>query len=95
MLSATDIGKIYETVLSIPGMNDLVKIELRITRKNVLLLSKVIERGLRVGDDKDSATVLSVVQQETLQELSAIPTEFLKKAGLTETNEKLELIAKK
>ncbi len=46
MLNKTDLAKVYDTVLSIPGMNETVKIELKIPRKNVLLLSKVIERGL-------------------------------------------------
>ena len=50
MLSKTDVAKIYETVLSIPGMNDNVKISFSISRKNVLLLSKIIERGLSVKD---------------------------------------------
>ncbi len=50
MFSTTDIAKIYDTVLSIPGMNETVKIDLRIPRKNVLLLLKVIERGLLIKD---------------------------------------------
>ena len=50
MFSTTDIAKIYDTVLSIPDMNETVKIDLRIPRKNVLLLLKVIERGLLIKD---------------------------------------------
>ncbi len=50
MFSTTDIAKIYDTVLSIPGMNETVKIDLRIPCKNVLLLLKVIERGLLIKD---------------------------------------------
>ena len=42
----TEIAKVYETLLSIPGMNEKIKIDLRIARKNVLFLSKIIERGL-------------------------------------------------
>jgi hypothetical protein len=48
MLAKTDIARIYETVLSIPGMNENVKIVLSISRKNTLLLSKAIERGFWV-----------------------------------------------
>jgi len=50
MLAKTDVTRIYETVLSIPGMNDHVKISLSLSRKNVLLLSKIIERGLLLKD---------------------------------------------
>ena len=46
MSTTNTIAKVFETVLSVPGMNDNIKIQLSIPRKNVLLLSKVIERGL-------------------------------------------------
>jgi hypothetical protein len=48
ILAKTDIARIYETVLSIPGMNENIKIALTISRKNTLLLSRVIERGFWV-----------------------------------------------
>ena len=87
----TDIAKIYETVLSIPGMNDNVKMSFSISRKNVLLLSKVIERGLSVKDaDDKTPNVLEVVSKEVLQELQAIPADLLEKAGLTEMNKKMQ-----
>ncbi len=45
MLSAKDVAMIYETLLSSPGMNDAVRIDVKLLRKNVLLLVKVIELG--------------------------------------------------
>lgn len=45
MLAKTDVARIYETVLSIPGMNDNVKINLNIPRKNILLLSRLLNGG--------------------------------------------------
>lgn len=91
MLAKTDVARIYETVLSIPGMNDHVKIALNIPRKNVLLLSKIIERGLSAkGADDQSNNVLDIVPPETLQELKALPADLLGKAGLTEMNQKLQ-----
>jgi hypothetical protein len=91
MLVKTDVAKIYETVLSIPGMNDNVKIQFIIPRKNVLLLSKAIERGLSVKDaDDKSPNVLDIVPKETLKELLALPADLLDKAGLTEMNQKLQ-----
>ena len=93
MLVNTDVAKIYETVLSIPGMNDNVKIALNIPRKNVLLLSKIIERGLSAKDADDKSTnVLEIVPKQTLQELEALPAELLEKAGLTEMNRKLQTL---
>jgi len=92
MFSTNDIAKIYDTVLSIPGMNENVKVDLRMPRKNVLLLSKVIERGLAVKDKEQPGNVLNSIDEATATELSAIATELLNKAGLTEMNEKLNAL---
>lgn len=90
MLTTHDVAKVYDTVLSIPGMNETVKIDLKISRRNVLLLNSVIERGLTVKDPDDKASnLLDVVPKETLQELTDISDDCLKKAGLTELREKL------
>lgn len=91
MLAKNDVAKVYETVLSIPGMNDEVKVSLKISRKNLLLLNKVIERGINGKDTDDkSVSVLDTISKENLQQLSDIGVELLNKAGLTEMNEKLK-----
>lgn len=91
MLAKTDVARIYETVLSIPGMSDNVKIALTISRKNILLLSKVVERGLSVKEPDDkSNNVLDIVPKETLQELLLLTADIPDKAGLTEMNQKLQ-----
>ena len=90
MQTTNTIAKVFETVLSIPGMNDNVKIQLTIPRKNVLLLSKVIERGLAGKERLSDDNILDITSKETLQELDSISDEILKKAGLIEMNEKLK-----
>ena len=90
MQATNTIAKVFETVLSIPGMNDNVKIQLSIPRKNVLILSKVIERGLAGKDVIVDDNILGITPKETLEELNAISDELLKKAGLIEMNEKLK-----
>ena len=91
MLAKNDVAKVYDTVLSIPGMNDEVKVSLKISRKNLLLLNKVIERGINGRETEDkSVSVLDTVAKETLQELGEIGGQLLLKAGLTEMNEKLK-----
>ena len=93
MLTANDVAKVYDTILSIPGMNDTVKIDLKISRRNVLLLKSVIERGLTGKDSDDkSSSLLDAVPEETLQELSVLSDDCLRKAGLTELNEKLSIL---
>lgn len=90
MLTTNDVAKIYDTILCTPGMNDTVKIDLRISRRNVLLLKNVIERGLTIKDaDEKSSNLLDIVSKETLQELNNLSDDCLLKAGLTELNQKL------
>ena len=72
-------------------MGDPVKISICIPRKNVLLLSKVIERGLSGKDGEDKTTnVLDIVPKENLQELLSLSADILSKAGLTEMNQRLQ-----
>jgi hypothetical protein len=90
MLTTTDVAQVYETILSIPGMNETVKIDLKISRKNVLLLNRVIERGLTPQPDDKSPNLLAIVPDDVLQELTTLADDCLKKAGLTELSEKLK-----
>ena len=91
VMSATNtIVKVFDTVLSIPGMSDNVKIQLSIPRKNVLLLSKVIELGLSIKGNGEEINILDIARKEALEELHAISDELLKKAGLIEMSEKLK-----
>ncbi len=88
MLTTSDVAKVYDTILSIPGMNEKVKLDMRISRKNVLLLHSVIKRGLMAKDD-ESVNLLTNIPTETVQELNAMADDCLTKAGLTELSEKL------
>lgn len=95
MLTTSDVAKVYDTILSIPGMNETVKIDLKISRKNVLLLHSVIKRGLSAKEDDKSSGLLESIPQETLQELQGIADDYLTKAGLTELSEKLKALSVK
>lgn len=90
MLTTNDIAQVYDTILSIPGMNETVKIDLKISRKNVLLLNRVIERGLTPKPDDKLTSLLEIVPEDALQELTSLADDCLKKAGLIELSEKLK-----
>lgn len=90
MLTTNDIAQVYDTILSIPGMNETVKIDLKISRKNVLLLNRVIERGLNPKPDDKSSNLLDIVPEDVLQELTTLADDCLKKAGLMALSEKLK-----
>ncbi len=95
MLTTNDVAKVYDTILSIPGMNETVKIDMKISRKNVLLLNSVIKRGLSAKDDDKSSNLLETIPEETLHELENIADDYLTKAGLTELSEKLKALSSK
>ncbi|MDQ6763139.1 MAG: hypothetical protein M3015_11005 [Bacteroidota bacterium] len=95
MLTTNDVAKVYDTILSIPGMNETVKIDMRISRKNVLLLNSIIKRGLAAKDDDKSSNLFESIPPETLQELQVIADDYLTKAGLTELSEKLKALSSK
>jgi hypothetical protein len=92
MLTTNDVAKVYDTILSIPGMNETVKIDLKISRRNVLLLNSVIERGLNAKDDDKSSNLLNSVPEESLKELKALANDCLQKAGLIELCQKLNML---
>lgn len=85
------VAQVFDTILSTPGMSEVVKIDLKISRKNVLLLNGVIERGLSAEADEKSG-LLANVPKEDLQELKILADEALQKAGLVELSEKLRLL---
>lgn len=92
MLTTNDVARVYDTILSTPGMGETVKIDLKISRKNVLLLSNVIERGLTIQEGDKTADLLKSMPQENIQELKALASECISKAGLIELSEKLILL---
>ncbi|SEM77010.1 hypothetical protein SAMN05216436_107132 [bacterium A37T11] len=81
------VAQVFDTVLSTPGMSEVVKIDLKISRKNVLLLNEIIKRGLSGGDD--TTRQLANVPKEDLQDLTNLSNEILQKAMSVELSEKL------
>ncbi|WP_423147864.1 hypothetical protein [Rubrolithibacter danxiaensis] len=73
-------------------MNETVKIDMKISRKNVLLLNHVIERGLSVKDGNETSSLLSSVPGESIEELKTLADDCLQKAGLIELSEKLNTL---
>lgn len=91
MITKNDVAQVFDTVLSIPGMSETVKIDLKISRKNVLLLSCLIEQGLLL--EKDPANLIGNISEEGFSDLKNIAKDCLEKAGLVELNQKLAAIS--
>lgn len=92
---ATNVmAQVYETLLCSPGMNEAVKLDVKINRKTVLLLNSIIERSL-VKDGEQTQGLLELIPQESIEELQQFSEECLKKAGLTELSEKIKNLSRK
>jgi hypothetical protein len=92
---ATNVmAQVYETLLCSPGMNEVVKIDVRINRKTILLLNTVVEHGLELKDG-DQTGLLASLSEETKAELKTFSEDCLTKAGLSELNEKIKGLAAK
>jgi len=56
--------QVYETSLCSPGMNETVKIDVKINRKTVLLLNSIIERGLAVKDGEQGQGLPELIPKD-------------------------------
>jgi hypothetical protein len=88
------LGRVYETLLCSPGMNEAVKVDVKVNRKAVLLLSSVVTHAL--ADRKaDGQQLLGLVPEADAAELQEFTDECLKKAGLMDLSEKLKVLQAK
>ena len=83
-------SKIFETVLSSPGMNEKCKIVLMLSRQNILLLSRLIESGLLTDEQAFDDEIIAALPKESVEEFKAIHEEILRKSDLTEFYERLK-----
>ena len=85
------IAKVFDAILCVPGMNKKMKVGMSISRKNILLLCRVIERGTsRSEPDEKSADIIDIIGDEGVRELNDLVKELLVKAELTEVNEMIK-----
>ncbi len=88
-MNTSELANVFNTIVSIPGMNETVKIDLKISRKNALLLSQAIQRGILEKFDNNYPDLIKVISPETKQELVTISEDCLAKAGLLELSQQL------
>ena len=91
-MNTNEVGWVYNTVFSIPGMNEQVKLDVKTTRKTVLLLSNVIERGLKSESKEGEKGLAEMVSPENLEELKKFAEECLDRAGLTDLSNQMKQI---
>lgn len=88
--SRKEKSTIYSMVLSSPGMLEICKIVLHLSRQNVLLLSRLIEAGVLAGKNNFEDEILNALPEASSNEFKIIHEDILKKSGLTDFYEKLK-----
>ncbi len=83
-------SKVFETVLSSPGMSESCKVVFVASRQNILLLSRLIEAGLLSEKNSFDDEVLQALPEESKAEFKSIHEEILKKSGLTDFYDRLK-----
>lgn len=85
----SEAATLLDIILTAPGMEGEIKIPIAISRKNILILSQVVERGLEAIKDGDSG-LLANVPAEALQEVKIFSDQCLEKAQLADLNRKIQ-----
>ena len=91
-VKTSDRMKIFETVLSSPGMSEGCKIVINPSRQTILILCRLIEQSLEVREEEKGDELLSILPAESLNELREISEELLKRGGLVDFYQRLKLL---
>jgi hypothetical protein len=90
-LSGKEKTKVYETIFSSPGLKDVCKANLQLKRLTILLLCRLIERGLSPDGIKEDA-LLQLLPKESQEELQNLMSDLLRKGELTDFYENLKML---
>jgi len=85
-------ARIFEMILSSPGMNEKCRLSLTISRQNFLLLSRLIEAAFLSKKKAFEDDLLAVLPDESVAEMKLIHEEILGKTGLTDFYQRLKLL---
>src|SRR5438128_1991476 len=85
-------SKIFDTILSSPGMNEKCRINLLMSRRNILLLSRLIEVALLTDKNVFEDDIVSIMKENSLTEFKSVYEEILTRAQLTDFYERLKSI---
>jgi len=91
MENKVEINVLFETLLSSPGMNEQVKLDMKLTRKAILALAAGLQTGI-AGAKQTPSSLLFFSGETVTADLAEFTENILSKAGLTDVNQKLQLL---
>jgi hypothetical protein len=93
MENKVEINLLFETLLSSPGMNEQVKLDMKLTRKATLALAAGLRAGL-TGAKENPSSLLFFAGETVAADLGDFIEKLLSKAGLIEVHQKLQQLSK-
>lgn len=81
MLSTKEITRVYETMLKSSWMKEEVKVSFKVSRRDILFITQIVEKGISAEDAK------SLIPDEAVQAIKGFLDDILKRAELTELRE--------
>jgi hypothetical protein len=90
--SENEKARVYETLLSSPGMQEKCRVNLALSRQGILLFCRLIELGFSADQDLYSDAILMGLPMACREELAALKEELLKKGALEQFYQKLKEI---
>ncbi|TDE18041.1 hypothetical protein [Dyadobacter psychrotolerans] len=91
MEKTMQMAMVYETLLCSPGMAESVKLDMRVSRKALLLLAASVESQLK-GPAGSPAAVTDYFGVETVEELEKMISDMLLKSELSGLHSKLKTL---
>jgi len=82
-MSSVTTRQSYAVILKMPDLKNRVKLDIRISKKDLLFLARVIDVSL-AAEVKKEDDLLALLSDETRAELKNIKDEMLKRAELEE-----------
>jgi hypothetical protein len=83
-MTTNEVARVYDTLLSAPGMDDGVRIDMRIPRKQLLLLNHI----LNLPELSKASELLKHLEGGLFDTLKELGNTFLEKSSLVEFNAK-------
>jgi hypothetical protein len=84
IMTTNEVARVYDTLLSAPGMEDAVRIDMKIPRKQLLVLNHI----LSLPDLSKASELLGHLEGELFAGLRELGKTFLEKSSLVEFNAK-------
>lgn len=82
--------RMFEAILSSPGMQQTCKLSLTLSRQTILLFCRLMEAGFERSNGPLEDDILNALPKEALEELRGFHQEILCKGELAEFYEKLK-----